>query len=164
MATRLRRRERVVHQRSPDAKLTGGSLHRQRAEHERRDAPGADVPQPHRPDHPALAHGRQGKAFGGRASVTQALAGARMAVVAKAGIQQRFTRGDVRGLLRTDRERSGIGDEDSNGLPQSSHGTSVPARNGCTPRQALSENRQMTGREPAHRLPLFEPQTRRQMW
>ena len=109
MAARLRRRERVVHQRSPDAELAGGSLHRQRAEHERRDAPGADVPQPHGPDQPALAHGRQGKAFGGRASVAQALAGARMAVVAKAGIQQRLARSDVRGPLAADRERSGVG-------------------------------------------------------
>ena len=57
-----------------------------------------------------LAHGRQGKAFGGRASVAQALAGARMAVFAKAGIQQRFTRSDVRGSFRTDRERSGFGE------------------------------------------------------
>ena len=110
MATRLRRRERVVHQRSPDAELAGGSLHRQRAEHERRDAPDADVPQPHGAHQAALAHGRQGKAFGGRASVAQALAGARMAVVAKAGIQQRFARSDVRGSFRTDRERSGIGE------------------------------------------------------
>ncbi len=130
MATRLRRRERVVHQRSSDAELATGCLHRQRAEHERRDAPGADVPQPHGSDHAALAHGRQGKAFGGRASVAQALAGAHMAVVAKAGIQQRLARSDVRGSFRTDRERSGIGDEGSSGLPQSSHGTSVPAPNG----------------------------------
>src|SRR6185437_16072745 len=70
---------------------------------------------------------------GGRASVAQALAGARMAVVAKAGIQQRLARGDVRGSLCTDCERSGIGDEGSSGLPQSSHGTSVPA---STARQA----------------------------
>src|SRR5205085_11759944 len=50
MATRLRRRERVVHQRSPDAELAAGVTYRQRAEHERRDAPSADVPQPHGPD------------------------------------------------------------------------------------------------------------------
>ena len=80
MAARLRRRERVVHQRGADAELAAGSLDRQRAEHQRRYAPGADVPQPHGSDQPALAHGREGKAFGGRASVAQALAGARMAV------------------------------------------------------------------------------------
>ena len=87
MATRLRRRERVVHQRGPDPELAGGSLNRERAEHERRDAPGADVPQPQRPDQAALGHRREGKAFGGRASVAQALAGAHMAVLAKAGIE-----------------------------------------------------------------------------
>ena len=52
---------------------------------------------------------REGKAFGGRTSVAQALAGAHMAVHAKAGIQQRFTRNDVRGTFRTDHERSGVG-------------------------------------------------------
>ncbi len=160
MATRLRRRERMLHQRGPDAELAAGCLHRQRAEHERRDAPDADVPQPHGSDHAALAHGRQGKAFGGRASVAQALAGARMAIIAKAGIQQRFARSDVRGSFRTDRERSGIGEEGSSGVPQSSHGTSVPARNGKPAAQSVVKNSQMTGREPAHRLPLFKPQTR----
>ena len=64
------------------------------------------------------AHRRQGKAFGGRASVAQALAGAHMAVLAKAGIQQRFTRDDVGSPLRTDRERSGFRGEGNRGLPQ----------------------------------------------
>ena len=101
-------RERVVHQRGADAEAAAGGVHRQRPEHQRRPAPGADVPQPHGSNQPPLAHGRQGKAFGGRASVAQALAGAHMAVVAKAGIQQRFTRNDVGSTFRTDRERSGI--------------------------------------------------------
>src|SRR6266446_4846193 len=78
------------------------------------------------------------KAFGGRLSVAQALAGAQLAVGAKAGIEQRFTRNDVRGTLRTDRERSGVGYEgngglpqsSNGGLPQSSHGTSVLAATG----------------------------------
>jgi hypothetical protein len=61
-----------------------------------------------------------------------------MAVVAKAGIQQRLARSDVRGPLAADRKRSGTGDEGFGGLPQSSHGTSVPARNGKLPRKALS--------------------------
>ena len=39
MATRLRRRERVVHQRRPDAELAGGRFDRERAEHERRAPP-----------------------------------------------------------------------------------------------------------------------------
>src|SRR5215468_8435514 len=132
MATRLRRRERVVHQRGPDPELAGGAIHRERAEYERRASPGADVPQPQRPDQAALMHRREGEAFGGRASVAQALTGAQMAVLAKAGIKQRFTGDDVRGLLRTDRERSGLRGEGEFGLAQGSHGTSVPAANGAT--------------------------------
>jgi hypothetical protein len=53
-----------------------------------------------------------------------------MAVLAKAGIQQRFARDDVGRSLRADRERSGVRDEGNTGLPQSSHGTSVLAANG----------------------------------
>src|SRR5882757_977032 len=140
MATRLRRRERVVHQRSPSAKLAGGYLYRERAEHERRDAPDADVPQPHGPHQAASRRGRQGKAFGGRTSVAQALAGAAEAIVAKAGIQQRFTRNDVRATLRTDRERSGIGGEGDWGLPQSSHGTSVSTPTAGRAAERCSEN------------------------
>ena len=117
------------------------------------------------PDQAALAHGRQGKAFGGRASVAQALAGARMAVVAKAGIQQRFTRGDVRGSLRTDRERSGIGDEGSSGLPQSSHGTSVPARNGKSAAQSVVLNSQSEGEGAGAPAPVIRASNEAaQMW
>src|ERR1700729_811867 len=117
MATRRRRRERVVHQRGPGPELAGGWLYRKRAEHERRDAPGADVPQPQRSDQAAVSHRREGKTFGGRASVAQALAGAQASVLAKAGIQQRLTGDDVRSLLRTDRERSGLRGEGKVGLP-----------------------------------------------
>ena len=53
------------------------------------------MPEPDGADHAALMHGGEGKAFGGRASVAQALAGAQMAVLAKAGIKQRFTGDDV---------------------------------------------------------------------
>src|ERR1700758_3650583 len=113
MATRSRRRERVVHQRGPDPQLAVGAADRERAEDERRDAPGADVPQPHGSDQPAQRNRREGKAFGGPTSVTQALAGARMAVVAKAGIKQRLARNDVGSPLRTDRERSGFQGEGS---------------------------------------------------
>ena len=110
MAARLRRRQRVVHQRGADAELAAGRIDRQRAQHQRRHAAGADVPQPHA-SRPAGPRPRpKGEAFGGRASVAQALAGAQMAVFAKAGIEQRFTRDDVRGALRADRERSGIGE------------------------------------------------------
>ena len=104
MAGRLGGRQRVTHQRRADAELAAGRIDRQRAQHQRRHAPGADVPQPQRPDQPVclpiLAHSREGEAFGGRASVAQALAGAQMAVFAKAGIEQRFTGSDVRGTLR----------------------------------------------------------------
>src|ERR1700761_1156953 len=127
MATRSCRRKRMVHQRGPDPQLAADVAHRERAEDERRDAPGADVPQPHGSDQGASRYRREGKAFGGRTSVAQALAGARMAVVAKAGIQQRFTRDDVGSPLRTDRERSGFRSEGNGGLPQIGHGTSVPA-------------------------------------
>jgi hypothetical protein len=54
-----------------------------------------------------------------------------MAVSAKAGIQQRFTRDDVRCPFRTDRERNSVTGEGNRGLPQSSHGTSVLASKGC---------------------------------
>jgi hypothetical protein len=72
-------------------------------------------------------HRGQRKAGGGCTSVAQALAGAAMAVLAKAGIQQRFTGGDVGSTLGTDRERSGIRVEGNLYLPKSSHGASVPA-------------------------------------
>jgi hypothetical protein len=49
-----------------------------------------------------------------------------MAILAEGGIEQRFARGDVRSLLRTDRERSGFRGEGDRGL-DSSHGTSVLA-------------------------------------
>ena len=163
MAARFRGRERVVHQRGSDAELAAGCIDRQRAEHERRDAPGADVPQPHGPDQSALAHGRKGKAFGGRASVAQALAGAHMAVSAKAGIQQRFARDDVRGSLRTDRERSGIGGEGNSGLSNSSHGTSVLTA--AAGRRSVVESFGCEEWEPARRLPFFGPQREAgQMW
>jgi len=42
-----------------------------------------------------LAHGRKREAFGRRASVAQALTGAHLAALAKAGIQQRFARDHV---------------------------------------------------------------------
>ena len=102
MATRLRRRERVVHQRGPDAELAAGVIHRQRAEHQRRDAPGADVPQPHGSDQPALAHGREGEAFGGRASVAQALAGAQFG-----GLRQSRHRAALRAQRRPRHARCG---------------------------------------------------------
>src|SRR5438445_638395 len=79
------------------------------------------------------------EAFGRGASVAQALAGAHLAILAKAGIEQRFTGDDVRSPLRTDRERSSFRGEGDFGLPKSSHGTSVPAANGeSAPRAALS--------------------------
>jgi hypothetical protein len=120
----------MVHQRGPGAELAEGILNRQRAKHERRDAAGADVPQPQRTEQFPLCDRREGKAFGGRTSVTQVLAGAQMAVVAKAHIKQRFTRNDVRSLLRTDRERSGSRGEGKSGLPRGSHGTSVSTARG----------------------------------
>ena len=160
MAARFRRRHRVLHQRGADAELAAGRVDRERAEHQRGHATGAHVPQPHGSDQLALAHDRKGQAFGGRASVAQALAGARMAVRAKAGIEQRFTRDDVRGSLRTDRERRGIGFEGNRGVPQSSHGTSVLAPAGGAPRSVVS-NSQMKGREPAHRLPILQLASRK---
>ena len=80
----------------------------------------------------------EAKAFGGRASVAQALAGAHMAVVAKAGIQQRFTRNDVRGPLRTDRERSGIGEEGSRVFRKAVMARQSPLATAIKPREALS--------------------------
>ena len=102
MAGRFGGRQRVMHQRGADAELAAGRIDRQRAQHQRREPPALtchnrSVPTS-RPS--PLAHGREGEAFGGRASVAQALAGAQMAVVAKAGIEQRFTGSDVRGTLR----------------------------------------------------------------
>jgi len=59
-------------------------------------------------------------------SVAQALASARLAVGAKAGIEQRFTRGDIRGTLAADRERRGIGKAGNRDVSQSSHGNVDP--------------------------------------
>jgi hypothetical protein len=88
-----------------------------------------------------LAHRRKGQAFGRRTSVAQALAGAGMAVCAKAGIQQRFTRNDVGCSFRTDRERNSIRSKGDRGLPQFGHGTSVLACHGAKgAKQALSVN------------------------
>ena len=61
------------------------------------------------------------------ASVAQALAGALMAVVAKAGIQQRLARRDVGGTLAADHERSGSPIRRSRRRAKSGHGTSVPS-------------------------------------
>ena len=133
MAARFRYSQRLVHQRGANAEVAAGRIDRQRAEHQRRDAASADVPQPHGPDQPALGYGRKREAFGGRASVAQALAGAQMAVVAKAGIEQRLAHSDVRGALGADREPGGVGGEGNGGLPQSSHGTSVLASGGTGP-------------------------------
>src|ERR1700687_3769724 len=112
-----------------DGSTASARTTRQRTKHGRGNAPAADVPQPQRPDQPAPGHGRKREAFGGRASIAQALAGAQAAVFAKAGIEQRFTRSDVRGSLAADRERSGVGIKGNGGLPHGSHGTSVLAPN-----------------------------------
>ena len=164
MSARAGGRQRVVHQRSSDAELAAGRIDRQRAQHQRRNAPGADVPQPHGPDQPALAHDRKSEAFGGRASVAQALAGAHMAVCAKAGIEQRLARNDVRGTFRTDHERSSAGE--GNGVfRKSSHGTSVLASGGGEASEALSADLHVGEREPADRLPIVRAsERRRQMW
>src|SRR5690348_8266459 len=69
MATRFCRRKRVIHQRGPDAQLAEGIVNRQRTEDERRDAPGADVPQPDGACELASNHRRERQAFGGLASV-----------------------------------------------------------------------------------------------
>ena len=80
MTAPLRGRQRVVYQRGSDAELAARRIDRQRAKHQRSRAPGADVPQPQRSDQPALRYDRKREAFGGRASVAQALASAGMAV------------------------------------------------------------------------------------
>jgi hypothetical protein len=56
-----------------------------------------------------LAHGRKRQAFGRRAPGAQALAGAGIAIFAKAGIEQRFAPSDIRGALCADREPGGAG-------------------------------------------------------
>ncbi|BBC03115.1 hypothetical protein BE61_85800 [Bradyrhizobium elkanii USDA 61] len=126
------------------------------------------MPQPHGSNQPAvLAHGRKAQAFGGRASVAQALAGARLAIRAKAGIQQRFACDDVRATLRTDRERGGISDEGNGGVPSCSHGTSVPACNGMSYAAAsVVQKTKMIGKEPARPAPGLSGLDREagQMW
>src|SRR5258707_5358807 len=165
MAARLGHSQRALNQRRTEAEAAAAIVHRQRAQHQRGDAPGADVPQPHSSDQPSLRYGRQAKAFGGRASVAQALAGARMAVVAKAGIEQRLARSDVRGPLAADRERSGVRCEGNRGLPQSSHGTSVPARNGRLPRKALSRKSANEGEGAGAPAPVIQASNEAvQMW
>ena len=91
MATRLRRCERTGDQRSPDAELAAGFIHRQRAEHERSRTPGADVPQPHGPDQAALGqpiwdyyreHPGEGAAFTGAMSGVSAMIAGQVAAAA----------------------------------------------------------------------------------
>ena len=132
--------QRLMHQRGADPELAAGRFDRKRSEDQSGPASGADVPQPHGSHELALAHRRQGKACGGRTSVAQALAGALLAVLAKAGIEQRFTGGDVGSTLAADRERSGIPGRCELWLPRSSHGTSV-----------LAWTRGRTGRRSRHR-------------
>ena len=119
--------QRLMHQRGADPELAAGRFDRKRSEDQSGPASGADVPQPHGSHERPLAHRRQGKARGGRTSVAQALAGAAMAVLAKAGIEQRFTHRGVGSTFRTDRERSGFRSEGDLWLANSSHGASVPA-------------------------------------
>ena len=108
------------------------------------------------PDQAASHRGRQGKAFGGRTSVAQALAGARMAVIAKAGIQQRFTRNDVRCPFRTDRERSGIGGEGNRWFSEKQSWHVSLHSHGRSGRGALFRKFAKAREwEPAHRLPVF---------
>src|SRR6185437_15966883 len=166
MATRSCRRKRVVHQRGSDPQLAVAAFYRERAEHKRRDAPGADVPQPHGSYQTASHHRREGKAFGGRTSVAQALAGAHMTVVAKAGIQQRFTRESVGSPLRTDRERSGFRSEGNGGLPQIGHGTSVLTSHGALTRlgKRCSVIATMEGRSRRAGSRLAKPRKGGQMW
>jgi hypothetical protein len=76
-------------------------------------------------------------------SVAQALAGARLAVGAKAGIEQRFARGDIRGTLAADRERHCIGKAGNRDVPQNSHGMSILASCGRGTGGALSANWQV---------------------
>ena len=127
MPTRPGGGQRLIHQRGADPELAAGRVHRQWSEDQSGPASGADVPQPHGSHECPLSHRRQGKAYCRCTSVAQALAGAVMAVLAKAGIQQRFTGGDVDSTFRTDRERSGFRSEGDLWLPKSSHGASVPA-------------------------------------
>lgn len=119
--------QRLMHQRGADPELAEGRVDRQRSEDQSGPASGADVPQPHGSHECPLAHGRQGKACGRCAPVAEALAGAAMAILAKARIEQRFTHRDVGSTFRTDRERSGFRSEGDLWLPRSSHGASVPA-------------------------------------
>jgi hypothetical protein len=158
--------QRVLYQCGADPEVAARGVNRQRAEHQRSRTSGADVPQPQRPDQPALRQGRKRKAFGGRVSVAQALAGARMAVFAKAGIKQRFARNDIRGSFRTDRERSGIGVVGNLGLPQLGHGTSVLAATGDKRRRSVvskfaNEGMGAGGPAPGLSRPLKRPP---QMW
>jgi len=134
-SARLRRRAR-----GNDASTASGT------KHQRREAPGADVPQPQRPDQPVfqpfLSHRREGEAFGG-AHVRRA---AGMAIGAKAGIEQRFTRNDVRGTLRTDHERGSVGVTATGVLREAvmARQSSLPTA-WLRPAAALSANSHMKG-------------------
>src|SRR5579864_763743 len=50
--------QRMIDQRGANPELAAGWLDRERAEHQRRDTPGADMPQPQGSHELALAHGR----------------------------------------------------------------------------------------------------------
>ena len=112
MAARLGGRQRVLHQRSSDAELAAGRIDRQRPQHQRRHAPGADVPQPHGPDQPAV---------GARAESARPSAGARPSrrrwqvrawrLAPKQASSSASRAATSRGALGSDRERSGVGRE-----------------------------------------------------
>ena len=84
------------------------------------------MPEPNGADQAALTDRGEGKAFRGRASITQTLAGARMPAFAEARIQHALTRGNVGALFRTDRERNGCDVQGSQGGDCVRHGTSIP--------------------------------------
>ena len=155
MAARLRGRQRVTHQRSADAELAAGRIDRQRAQHQRRHAPGADVPQPHGPDQPALAHGRKARPSAGarpsrrrwqvrgwRLSPKQASSSASRATTSEAR-SARIANGAASAVRATGVFRNAVMARQSS-LPDGSEAA-----------EALSANSQMKGGEPADRLPII---------
>ena len=74
MTASFRGGQGVVHQRRADAELATGWIDRQRAQHQRRDASGADVPQPQGSDQAALRRWPRGQGLR-RAHVRRAGAG-----------------------------------------------------------------------------------------
>ncbi len=130
MAARFRGRQRVVHQRRADAELAAGRVDRQRAQHQRRHAPGADVPQPQRPDQPALRRTAESARPSAGARPSRRRWQVRSWRLAPKQASSSASRATTSEAARARIANGAASAGGQLGLPQGSHGTSVLASGG----------------------------------